>query len=59
MIFTAEPEKTRFDFYFGQDMADALNATATTAAHKPNLDPYTVAEILKLLAQRFRLEITP
>ena len=58
MKFEAIPDKTRFDFYFAEDVVDALTAVAKTAA-RLGLDPATVDKLLALVAERFRLEVTP
>lgn len=58
MKFSAEPEKTRFDVYFAEDVVDVLTAV-TAAAARLGLDSATVDKLLALVAERFRLEAEP
>lgn len=52
MRFEADADKTRFDVYFAENIAAALNAAAQARQ-------LSAAEVLALLAARFRLEIIP
>lgn len=58
MTFEADIDKTRFDFYFANDLADALN-DAQREAQRVELDPHAVKLLLEYLARVFRLEVTP
>lgn len=58
MTFQADPNKTRFDIYYAQEIADALNE-ARAAAERVQLDAHAVKLVLEHLARRFRLEVTP
>ena len=53
MNFSADPEKTRFDTHFAEDLAEMLNA-AVAAVTVESLNP---TGVLVWLAQRFRLEV--
>lgn len=52
MKFTTDPERTRYDFYFADDLADALNALAAVLT-----EGLSLADVLVWLAQRWRLEV--
>jgi|WetSurMetagenome_2_1015567.scaffolds.fasta_scaffold10577_11 hypothetical protein len=55
MIFRAT-DKNRFDFYFAEDLVDALTA-AQKDAQRVELDDFTVKQVLAYLARRFKLEV--
>jgi len=54
MKFEAIPDKTRFDFYYADDIADALNAAVVAVTD----ESLSLAGVLAWLAQRFRLEVS-
>ena len=51
-------DKNRFDAWFGEDLASALNE-AQKAAQRVELDAFTVDQVLAYLARKFDLEVLP